>query len=293
MVESRPRALERLLPGRHLATLLLLTLPAAFMLTTIPGVRSEQGYNLLLDGVLNNAAYEAAALVCLLRALAQPTRTWVSFLLPTALAVYGSGNVVWTIFVRPLAVQPFPSVADALFLAFYPLVFVALLLSIRRQAERIPASLWLDGLVGGLAVGALLSALAIRPILTVDAGSWAAVATTAAYPLLDLILLLLLTVALAMHRWRPPMGSWLLTAGLLLFVVADVAYLFATARGTYVPGQLVDGLWVFAVVLMALAPGWPDRPLGLRLPTWALLALPVASTAAALLLLVLGQGQEL
>jgi hypothetical protein len=111
MVESRPTALERLLPGRHLATLLLLTLPAAFMLTTIPGVRSEQGYNLLLDGVLNNAAYEAAALVCLLRALAQPARTWTSFLLPTALAVYGSGNVVWTVFVRPLEVQPFPCCA--------------------------------------------------------------------------------------------------------------------------------------------------------------------------------------
>src|SRR3954447_6371479 len=278
---------------RSVPTLLLLAVPVAFLLTTVPGVRPEAGYNLLLDGVLNNAAYEAAAAICLLRVLAQPTRTWVSFLLPTALAVYGSGNVVWTIFVRPLAVQPFPSVADALFLAFYPLVFVALLLSIRRQAERIPASLWLDGLVGGLAVGALLSALAIRPILTVDAGSWAAVATTAAYPLLDLILLLLLTVALAMHRWRPPMGSWLLTAGLLLFVVADVAYLFATARGTYVPGQLVDGLWVLAAVVMALAPGWADRPSGLTLPTGALLALPVASTAAALLLLVLGQGSEL
>jgi diguanylate cyclase (GGDEF)-like protein len=262
------------------------------MLTTIPGVRSEQGYNLLLDGVLNNAAYEAAALVCLVRVLAQPARTWTSFLLPSALAVYGSGNVVWTVFVRPLEVQPFPSAADGLFLAFYPLVFVALLRSIRRS-RRVPSSLWLDGLVGGLAVGAMISALAIRPILSAGEGSWAAVATTAAYPLLDLILLLLLTVTLSMHRWRPPIGSWLLTAGLLLFVVADFEYLFATARGTYVSGQLVDGVWVLAAVVMALAPGWADRPAGLTLPTWALLVLPVASTATALLLLVLGQGTAL
>ena len=282
-----------LLSRRHLPTLLLLLAPVAFMITTVPGVRPHEGYSLLLDGVLNNAAYEAAALVCLLRVRAQPVRTWTAFLLPSALAIYGSGNIVWTVFIRPLDVQPFPSVADGLFLAFYPLVFVSLLQSIRRMAERLPASLWLDGLVGGLAVGALISALAIRPILSAGVGSWAAVATTAAYPLLDLILLLLLTVMLAMHRWRPPMGTWLLTAGLLLFVVADVAYLFATARGTYVSGELIDGLWVLAVVLMALAPGWPDRPAGLRLPTWALLALPVASTAAALLLLVLGQGKEL
>jgi diguanylate cyclase (GGDEF)-like protein len=273
--------------------LVVLAVPAAFMVSTIPGVRPEPGYNLVLDGILNNAAYEAAALLCLLRVLALPARTWASYLLPAALAVYGSGNVVWTVFVRPLDVQPFPSSADVLFLAFYPIVLVALLRSIRARADRIHVNLWLDGLVGGLAIGAVVSAAAIRPILSAGVGSWAAVATTAAYPLLDLLLLLLLTVTLSMHRWRPPAGSWFLTAGLLLFVVADVVYLFATARGTYVPGGLLDGLWVFAVVLMALAPGWADRPMGLRLPTWALLALPVASTAAALLLLVLGQGQEL
>jgi hypothetical protein len=142
-------------------------------------------------------------------------------------------------------------------------------------------------------VGAVVSALAIRPILSAGEGSWAAVATTAAYPLLDLILLLLVTLTLSMHRWRPPIGSWLLTAGLLLFVVADLDYLFATARGTYVSGQLVDGVWVLAVVVMGLAPGWPDRPAGLTLPTWALLVLPVASTATALILLVLGQGTDL
>ena len=281
------------MPLRRAVTVALLAVPVVFMLTTIPGVRSHQGYDLLLDGVLNNAAYEAAALLCLVRVLAQPGRTRTSLLLPIALAVYGSGNVVWTVFVRPLEVQPFPSAADGLFLAFYPIVFVVLVHAVRRRAKRVSASLWLDGLVGGLAVAALISAVAIRPILDAGTGSWAAIATTAAYPLLDLILLLLLTVTLAMHRWRPPVGSWLLATGLLLFVVADVEYLFATARGTYVPGQLVDGVWVLAVVVMAMAPGWPDRPAGANLPTWALLVMPVASTITALLLLILGQGTQL
>src|SRR5690349_21708222 len=232
VVGTKPVHLRR----RRVLTLAVLAVPAAFMVSTIPGVRPEPGYNLVLDGILNNAAYEAAALVCLLRVLSLPARTWTSYLLPAALAVYGSGNVVWTVFVRPLDVQPFPSSADALFLAFYPLVLVAQLRSIRSQANRIHANLWLDGLVGGLAIGAVVSAAAIRPILSAGAGSWAAVVTTAAYPLLDLVLLLFLTVTLSMHRWRPPAGSWFFTGGLLLFVVADVAYLFATARGTYVPG---------------------------------------------------------
>jgi diguanylate cyclase (GGDEF)-like protein len=283
----------RSLSWRRVAMGLAMTAPLAFMVSTVPGVRAQAGYNLLLDGLLNNVAYEAAALVCLLRVLGTRERNRFSYLLPAALAIYGGGNVFWTIVIRPLDPEPFPSGADALFLAFYPIVFVSLMQAIRRNVERLPATLWLDGLVGGLAVSAIISAVAIRSILSAGTGSWAAIATTAAYPLLDLVLLLMVTIVLSLHRWRPPVGIWLLTGGLLLFVVADVEYLFATANGTYASGGPIDGVWVFAVVLMALAPGWGMRPSGLSLPTWALLAFPIVSTAAALLLLVVGQGHQL
>ena len=289
--ERAPEA--RSLSWRRVGMALALVAPLGFMVSTVPGVRAQVGYNLLLDGLLNNVAYEAAAIVCLLRVLGTPNRSRTAYLLPGALAVYGAGNVFWTIFIRPMDVEPFPSGADALFLAFYPIVFVSLMQSIRRTVERLPATLWLDGLVGGLAVGSVISAVAIRSILSAGTGSWAAVATTAAYPLLDLVLLLMVTIVLSLHRWRPPVGVWLLTGGLVLFVVADVEYLFATANGTYVSGGPIDGIWIFAVVLMAMAPGWAARPTGLSLPTWALLAFPIVSTGTALLLLVVGQGHHL
>jgi len=208
------------------------------------------------------------------------------YLLAAALAVYGSGNVFWTVFIRPMSVQPFPSGADALFLGFYPLAFAAVTSLLRRRDEKLSASLWLDGLVGGLAVGALTAAAVIRPIVSVTQTSWAAVATTTAYPLLDLVLLLVVAVTLSLYKWRPPVGLWFLTGGLVLFVLADVAYLFATARGTYVSGGLTDGVWVLAVILMAVTPGWAAKPTGPWLPTWALIAIPLVSTTAALGLLV-------
>src|SRR4051812_30358427 len=278
---------------RWLPIALALAAPLAFMVSTLPGVRPEVGYNLLLDGLLNNIGYEAAALVCLLRVLGTTQRGWSAYLLPAALAIYGSGNVFWTVVIRPLDPEPFPSGADALFLAFYPIVFVSLMKAIRRDVERLSATLWLDGLVGGLAVGAVISAVAIRPILEAGAGAWATAAATAAYPPLDPVLLLLVTVVLSLHRWRPPVGLWLLTGGLLLFVVADVEYLFATAQGTYESGGLTDGVWILAVVLMALAPGWGTRPSGVAVPTWALLAFPIGSTGTALALLVVGQAHHL
>jgi diguanylate cyclase len=290
-VRSAPR--QRTLRWERVAMWVALMPPALFVLSTLPGVRPERGYSLLLDGVLNNLAYAMAPVICLLRVRATQSGRLAGYLLAAALAVYGSGNVFWTVVVRPMAVQPFPSGADALFLGFYPLAFASLTRFLRRREESLSMSLWLDGLVGGLAVGAITAAAVIRPIVSVTQSTWAAVATTTAYPLLDLVLLLVVAVTLSLYRWRPPAGVWLLTLGLVLFVLADVTYLFATARGTYVSGGLTDGVWVSAVILMAATPGWADKPTGPWLPTWALIAIPLASTATALGLLVADHSHRL
>ncbi|GAA4967150.1 putative bifunctional diguanylate cyclase/phosphodiesterase [Kineococcus glutinatus] len=275
------------------ATVLALLPVVAFVATTVPGVRPQPGYEFLLDGVLNNLAYLAAPVLCWLRLRRTPKPSRAGRLLLAALAAYGLGNPFWTAFVRPLADQPFPSGADAFFLAFYPLLFAALLCELLRAEERLSASLWLDGVVGGLATGALVSTVVADPILSASPSGWAAVATTAAYPLLDLLLLLALAAALAMYGWRPPLGLWLLAAGLVMFVVADVSYLVSTAHGTYESGNPTDGIWVLGVALMAATPGWPARPVGFRLPMWALLAVPLLGTTAALGLLAADHAADL
>ncbi|WP_432495531.1 putative bifunctional diguanylate cyclase/phosphodiesterase [Kineococcus gypseus] len=281
---AAPRARR---PRRRVALHAALLLPAAaFMLSTVPGVRPVDGYVVALDGVLNNLAYAGAALLCLVRALRAPAGRTGALLLAAGLALYGSGNVVWAFVVRPMADPPYPSPADALFLSFYPLAFAALVLTARRGAQRFAGTLWLDGVVAGLAVGAVAAAVAVGPVLDAPAQGWAAVAVTSASPLLDLVLLVLLAAVLSMHGWRPSAGLWLLAAGLVLFVLADLAYLLHTAQGTYVPGRTGDGVWVLGVVLVALAPGWPARAGGSRLPRWAVVAVPLLSTALALGVLV-------
>ncbi|ABS05007.1 putative bifunctional diguanylate cyclase/phosphodiesterase [Kineococcus radiotolerans] len=270
----------------------LLVAPLAFAVSTVPGVRPDDGYSFLLDGLLNNLAYGSAAVLCLVRSLTSPARRRTRFLLASALAVYGSGNVFWTVFVRPMPDQPYPSGADVGFLLFYPLVFAALIRVAGQRDGRHARSLWLDGVVGGLAVGAVAAAAVIGPIVSAS-GSWAAVATTSAYPALDLLLLLVLAAVLSLYGWRPPRGLWLLAAGLVLFVVADMAYLFSTAQGTYVSGGVTDGVWITGVVLMAFTPGWPSAPTGPRLPGWALLSLPVLSTVVALGVLVVDHSHPL
>ena len=123
--------------------------------------------------------------------------------LGVGLALYGAGNIYWTIFIRTQDPEPFPSVADALWLSFYPCAFIALLLIVREIAEGVPLSLWLDGVVGGLAVAGVAAAF-FGPVLAITGGSTAAVVTTLAYPLLDVLLLLVVTALLALFHWRPP-----------------------------------------------------------------------------------------
>ncbi len=270
-----------------------LLIAVAFIISTLPGVRPHSGYSLLLDGVLNNLGYLAAPVVCFLRSRRSATFRASWRMLSLGLLLYGAGNVYWTLFIRPMAVQPFPSVADGFFLAFYPCAFVALTLLIREQSEKMPLSLWLDGLVGGLAASAVAGAAVIEPIVSTSTGSWAAIATTTAYPLLDLLLIMIVTITLAAFNWRPPIGLWLLLAGLVLFSLADAAYLIETAHNTYVSGRLTDGVWILATVFMAMAPGGKQDVADPRLPAWALLGVPVVSTLAAMLLLGLDHQRRL
>jgi diguanylate cyclase (GGDEF)-like protein len=266
--------------------LLLVAVPLAFFVTTVPGVRSHPGYSLKMDGWLNNIAYLAAPALCYLR-LRRSRSYRASWLALTAgLALYGLGNIYWTIAIRPLATEPFPSAADYLWLSFYPFAFAALLLLLRERTDRLPLSLWLDGLVGGLAVAAIAAAAVVGTILQDNSGSLAAVVTKTAYPLLDLLLLLVVVAVLSLFHWRPPVGLWLLAAGIVAFAVADLLYLFAGVH--YVSGEINDGVWILATLLMAAAPGWKDKPAGLQLPSWAILSIPVVSALSSVALLVYG-----
>jgi len=264
-----------------------------FVASTIPGVRSTVGYNLPLDGLLNNIAYELCAVLCFVRARRDPTFKLSWRFLGVGLALYGAGNIYWTAFVRGLNPEPWPTFADALWLSFYPFAFIALLLVIREIADQLPLSVWFDGIVGGLAVAAVAAAF-WGPLLDyIEGGSTASIVTTMAYPLLDILLLLVTTAVLALFHWKPPTGLWFMAIGLILFSVADAIYLFAANAGTYVSGGINDGVWVLATLAIGFAPGWPDRPTGVTLPAWALLGIPVIATLAALFLLVLDHDQTL
>ena len=51
-----------------------------------------------------------------------------------------------------------PSVADPLYLAFYPLVYAGMVLLMRDRLKRVPTAFRLDALICGLTLGAVAAA---------------------------------------------------------------------------------------------------------------------------------------
>jgi hypothetical protein len=154
-------------------------------------LRSSPGASVLSDDWVASAIGVGAGLLCLARAvLIRPARAaWAS--LGLGLELYAVGTIYWRHWVLPLEQPPYPSLADLLWLSFYPLAFAAVVLLVRRRVHRLQASMWLDGLVGGLGAAALAAGLAFHTILDATGGSSAAIAVTLTYPVADLLLLVL------------------------------------------------------------------------------------------------------
>src|SRR6185437_1922999 len=196
------------------------------------------------------------------------------------------GDVVYCLWVPP---GRSPSVADPLYLAFYPLVYGGLLLLMRTRLKRVPRPIRLDSLVCGLAMAAAAGALAAGPMHKAALRAPDTVWVGMLYPWGDLVLLALAAGMLPILGWRNEFRWSLLVAGFILFAVTDTLYLFETSAGTYKVGTLLDACWPMSAVLVAMA-AWTPWSSAAPLPRRGLgsYAAPVACTVVALAVAVLG-----
>jgi diguanylate cyclase (GGDEF)-like protein len=198
-------------------------------------------------------------------------------------------TIYWSIFLKHLEAPPYPSVADLLYLSFYPAAYIALMLLARPRLRGIGPSVWLDGLIGVFAVGALGAAFLVPSVVADTGGSTAVVMTNLAYPLCDLLLIALVVGGFALSSWRPGRAWALIGGGLVLFAIADSVYLYRVANGTFVEGSLLDATWTLGMVLLAIA-AWQVSPRSAtyRVQAWPVLVVPSLFSLASLGVLVYG-----
>jgi diguanylate cyclase len=251
--------------ARLLLALLILEV-LAFLVSTLPGVRGALGFETagfdpLLDGWLQAAGYVTAAAVAFLRPIASPVDRGIWMWLAAAVTARAAGFVVFLGYVRSQQPPPYPSAADAAWLAMYVLMLAGLVQLARRRAHRLSTTLILDAAVGVLAAAALAVALLYPSVLSLTAPGTpdAVVVVNLAYPVLDFMLLVVFVGVLMAYEWQPPPSAWVLAAGVIGFAVIDGIFVYQSAVGTFHPGTLFNSISLAVMGLVAVA-GWlPDR----------------------------------
>jgi two-component system, cell cycle response regulator len=244
---------------------------------------------------LYNGLMLGAAASCLARAALVKSERLAWGLLGLALAIWTAGEIYYALALTGTETVPIPSPADAGYLLFYPVAYLALIVLLRARVGSFPVARWLDGLVVGSAVAAVAAALALSPIVDAStSGSAIAVATNLAYPIADLTLLTIVVTAVSFMGWRPG-RSWLtLAIGLVALAVSDGVYLLQSAQGTYVEGGILDAAWPFGALLLAAA-AWMAPQTRRRVESSALriALIPAVAALAAIALQFIGQYTEI
>jgi two-component system, sensor histidine kinase and response regulator len=197
---------------------------------------------------------------------------------------------------------PFPSVADAGFLIAIPFAILGVFgftSAPTRLATR--GETVLAGSIVALSLLFVAWNLGLGKVYDQSSSSVSAVVIGLAYPVGDIVTATVLVVALRRAR-KPEIGRMaLLLGGLAATSLADSAFSYMTADGTYgAIGSVLDSGWVVGYLLIALAPLWPARAAGETvaegpIELWQL-ALPwlavLAGAVTAIRLAVLGQQMD-
>lgn len=207
------------------------------------------------DSVLYPALNIAAAAFVVYRAHSVRSERWPWLLIGAGMASAAAGDVVYAVWVPE---GQMPSVADPLYLAFYPLVYVGLAALMRERLKRVPTSFQLDALICALTLGAVAAAVATGPVDAALHGEPAAMVVGLAYPIGDILLLALTAGMLPVLGWRAEVRWALLVVGFIVFAIADTVYLFESTAGTYVEGTWIDACWPMASLLVAAAAWLPS-----------------------------------
>jgi diguanylate cyclase len=270
-------------------------LMAALICFAASTVLRHGGYVAAFDGWLYGAIGIGATALCAARVPSLRARERVAWtFIAAGIAAFAGANVVSTLLYAKLDDPPYPSWADVGWLAMPPLFYAGIIVLVRARIPNTPRAMWLDGLVGGLGVAAIVASVAFDEITGNAAGSALAQAVNVAYPVMDLLLLVLVVCCVGLNGWRPDRTWTLLGAGLALIAVADTVYSWRTARDTYIEGTILDTLWPAGVMLIAAAP-WRAHADTSRsaIDTNAAVLVPALFACSSVAVLVVGQFSSL
>ena len=243
-----------------IAALLAVIASAAFLAWTAYRIGGDRP-TIAVDDIGEGVASGIAAISLALAAGRSSGRLRVAWaLLAASAASWTIGEGIWSWYeVFQGVAVPFPSAADAGFLVGIPLA-IAGVLSLTTAPHRLATrgEAVLAGAIVALALLFVAWSLGLRTVYDQSQQPVPATLIGLAYPVGDIVIITVLIIALR-RTSRAQIGRvLLLIGGLASNAVADSAFTYLTANGSYhAIGSILDIGWVIGYLLIALAPLWP------------------------------------
>jgi diguanylate cyclase (GGDEF)-like protein len=176
---------------------------------------------------------------------------WV--VMAIGLGFFTSGAILWRYYRYVGYANPYPSVADGLYLVLPIATAIALLLLSSGLSGTSRTRLILDGVIVAGSFAIVGWAAVLEDVWNSDPADRAQVVVSASYPVLDAAVLTIGVVVVA----RAPRGQRetlvLLTLAMLAVTISDGVFVYLTATRQPVESQLVDTGWLIGVALFIAA----------------------------------------
>jgi PAS domain S-box-containing protein len=188
------------------------------------------------------------------RSASQGRRVQNAWMIMTvAFIIYAVGDILWAILELGFHQNPFPSVADVFYLAFYPIFALGIYYLTRfsfTHSEKL--KIFIDMAIVVVTVGLIFLTFLIIPTLSNQENLFAAIVSV--INIVGDFLLLFVLLRLLYSKVEENYGpALLLGLGILVLICTDTIFAFQTLQETYISGGLLDTGWILSFILVGLA----------------------------------------
>lgn len=195
-------------------------------------------------------SFNIVAAACVVSILVAPrlSNRWAQIFTAAALASWTLGSMASTISSSQSTPSYLNTLADLMYLIFYPLVLLGLQFLI-ATSQRLTVLELVDASIVGLGLSTLGAAFALQPVLPHFDGDLNQSFFAIVYPVADLVLLCFVVAAVVMQSFSR--RGLLLLLGVAIYSAVDFIFLWQNLNLTYSFGSVIDYGWLLAFVVLA------------------------------------------
>jgi signal transduction histidine kinase len=202
--------------------------------------------------VFNVIGLSAAVMIVLAARMHRPARRLPWYLFATGQVLFVCGDVIAYNYTRLFGADlPYPALSDLFYLGVYPCFVAGVLLLIRHRSPGRDRASLIDSIIIFVGAGALSWVYLMAPYAHDPSLTLLQKVISIAYPLMDLILLTVVTRLAVGGGHRSP-ALYLLLGSAVCLLTTDAIYgwILLNVSGGYTTGGLLDGGWALFYLLL-------------------------------------------